>query len=110
MPAPRRSRVGGSVPWATRRVPLVATIPTWMEGARCTETDPEIFFPLKGESAKPAKKICLSCEQRVVCLEWAVATDQDEFGVLGGKTAQQRRKDKRDALKAADATPLEVAV
>ena len=110
MPAPRRRNERGSLPWATHRELPPLNIPEWMEGARCRETDPEVFFPPQGTSAKTAKKICMSCEERVTCLDWALETGQDEFGVLGGKTPPQRRKLKREALTAAaaqEAAPME---
>ncbi len=105
MPAPRKTRERGSVPWAARRETPSLTTPEWMEGAACRnpQIDPEVFFPPKGESATPGKTVCLSCPERATCLDWAMETGQDEFGTLGGKTAQERRKLKRDALKAAAA-------
>ena len=44
----------------------------WQERALCAQTDPEAFFPEKGGSTREAKKVCLSCEVRVECLEYAL--------------------------------------
>lgn len=60
-------------------------------GGSCAESDPDAWFPEKGDSPRLAKLICLSCPIRSECLEWAMRTD-DRFGVWGGMTAQERRK------------------
>ena len=41
----------------------------WQERALCAQTDPEAFFPEKGGSTREAKKVCMTCEVRVECLE-----------------------------------------
>ena len=43
----------------------------WQERALCAQTDPEAFFPEKGGSTREAKKVCLTCEVRGDCLEYA---------------------------------------
>ena len=43
----------------------------WQERALCAQTDPEAFFPEKGGSTREAKRVCLSCEVRGECLEYA---------------------------------------
>ena len=58
--------------------------------ALCAEVDPELFFPLKGESAKPAKRICEKCVEKDACLEDALEKG-DRFGVRGGKSERERR-------------------
>ena len=44
----------------------------WQERALCAQTDPEAFFPEKGGSTREAKKVCLSCDVRGECLEYAL--------------------------------------
>ena len=44
----------------------------WQERALCAQTDPEAFFPEKGGSTREAKRICLGCEVRSECLEYAL--------------------------------------
>ncbi len=61
------------------------------ENGVCAETDPEAFFPEKGESTKEAKKVCRSCDIREDCLEIALDTKQ-RFGVWGGFSEPERRK------------------
>lgn len=68
----------------------------WRDQARCAEVDPEIFFPEKGGSTRPAKKVCAGCEVRTPCLEDAL-TRNDRFGIYGGLSEQERRKLKRGA-------------
>ena len=54
----------------------------WQERGLCIQTDPEAFFPEKGGSTREAKKVCLSCEVRSDCLEYALESDES-FGVWG---------------------------
>jgi len=66
----------------------------WQDRALCAETDPEIFFPEKGGTTAPAKKVCRSCDVRAECLEYAL--DHDEgFGVFGGFSERERRQFQR---------------
>ena len=51
----------------------------WQERALCAQTDPEAFFPEKGGSTREAKKICVGCEVRGECLEYALVNGE-KFG------------------------------
>jgi WhiB family redox-sensing transcriptional regulator len=62
----------------------------WWDRALCSQTDPEAFFPEKGGSTAASKRVCLSCEVRTECLEYALANDE-RFGVWGGKSERERR-------------------
>lgn len=62
---------------------------TWMDSARCAETDPDAFFPDKGESAKAARKVCGSCEVQAECLEYALKNDY-RYGIYGGASPRER--------------------
>ncbi len=68
----------------------------WQDRALCAQTDPEAFFPEKGGSTREAKQVCLSCEVRSECLEYALANDE-RFGIWGGLSERERRKLKRSA-------------
>ena len=46
--------------------------PGWQERGLCAQTDPEAFFPEKGGSTREAKKVCLTCDVRQDCLEYAL--------------------------------------
>ena len=69
----------------------------WQERALCAQTDPEAFFPEKGGSTREAKRVCLSCEVRVECLDYALANDE-RFGIWGGLSERERRRVKKHAV------------
>jgi WhiB family transcriptional regulator, redox-sensing transcriptional regulator len=69
---------------------------SWQEQALCAQTDPEAFFPEKGGSTREAKRVCLSCEVKAECLEYALAHDE-RFGIWGGLSERERRKLKKRA-------------
>lgn len=66
----------------------------WQDRALCAQTDPEAFFPEKGGSTREAKRICLGCEVRDECLEYALANDE-RFGIWGGLSERERRRLKK---------------
>jgi len=69
----------------------------WQERALCAQTDPEAFFPEKGGSTREAKRICLGCEVRSECLEYALEHDE-RFGIWGGLSERERRKLKKHVV------------
>jgi len=69
----------------------------WQERALCAQTDPEAFFPEKGGSTREAKRICLGCDVRDACLEYALANDE-RFGIWGGLSERERRRLKRGII------------
>ena len=69
----------------------------WQERSLCAQTDPEAFFPEKGGSTREAKRVCLSCEVRVECLDYALAKDE-RFGIWGGLSERERRRVKKRAV------------
>ena len=69
----------------------------WQERALCAQTDPEAFFPEKGGSTREAKKVCIGCDVRGECLEYALANDE-RFGIWGGLSEDERRKLKKRAV------------
>ena len=70
---------------------------TWQERALCAQTDPEAFFPEKGGSTREAKRVCMSCEVRAECLDYALAKDE-RFGIWGGLSERERRRVKKQAV------------
>lgn len=68
----------------------------WQERALCAQTDPEAFFPEKGGSTREAKRVCLTCDVRGECLDYALAHDE-RFGIWGGLSERERRKLKKRA-------------
>jgi WhiB family transcriptional regulator, redox-sensing transcriptional regulator len=66
----------------------------WQQQALCAQTDPEAFFPEKGGSTREAKRICVGCEVKADCLEYALGQDE-RFGIWGGLSERERRRLKR---------------
>ncbi|ORU97567.1 WhiB [Mycobacterium bohemicum] len=77
--------------------PLPLPADQWQDRALCAQTDPEAFFPEKGGSTREAKKICLGCEVRHECLEYALEHDE-RFGIWGGLSERERRRLKRGII------------
>ena len=98
-----RERLGlaGLLPGAVNTMEQQADVDdgalSWQERALCAQTDPEAFFPEKGGSTREAKKVCLSCDVRAECLEYALAHDE-RFGIWGGLSERERRKLKKRAV------------
>jgi WhiB family redox-sensing transcriptional regulator len=62
----------------------------WRELAACRGSDLEVFFPERGESAEPARRVCAACPVRQACLDYAI-TNRIAYGVWGGLTERERR-------------------
>lgn len=74
-------------------LPTLAADPAeldWQDRALCAEVDPELFFPTVGESPRLAKQVCMRCEVRSDCLEYALQHNE-RFGVWGGKSERERQ-------------------
>lgn len=69
-------------------------MPEWMTWAGCRDTDPDVFYPIEGGSAEPAKGICARCPVESECLEFAL-TEGEDLGVWGGMSERERRRLKR---------------
>lgn len=63
----------------------------WRSSALCSQTDPELFWPDQGVSAEPAIKICMACDVRPECLEFALVEGIQD-GVYGGMSSRARTK------------------
>lgn len=94
-PVPLDARAIGSK--AVRPMMKVGHEPSWQDIALCPQTDPEIFFPEKGGSTKEAKRVCMGCEVRDACLDYALENDE-MFGVWGGLSGRERRRLKHDII------------
>lgn len=71
----------------------------WVQRARCRDEDPELFFPVGTsgpalEQIERARAVCMQCEVREECLEWALASGQDA-GVWGGTSEEERKAMRR---------------
>ncbi len=63
---------------------------SWQEEALCAQTDPEAFYPTKGQSPQAALAVCSRCPVRAACLEYALAAGE-RYGVWGGTVPEERR-------------------
>ncbi len=76
----------------------------WRSQAACLSVDPELFFPIGNTGpaiaqATEAKRVCALCEVQEICLRWAMSNNQDA-GVWGGLSEEERRSKKRRAARA----------
>lgn len=68
----------------------------WWTRAACTDVDPDLFYPERGESAQPAKMVCARCPVRKPCLADALAMPPGlDEGIRAGLSAKQRRAIRR---------------
>jgi WhiB family redox-sensing transcriptional regulator len=63
------------------------------ESALCAQVDPELFFPEKGQPSTAARVVCARCPVTALCL--ATFGPLVDHGVVGGRTAQERRLARR---------------
>jgi WhiB family redox-sensing transcriptional regulator len=96
-----------SAPWADGRQfslhwEAVLTDTSWQDKGRCAEVDPEAWFPEKGGSAAPAKKICRGCPVVQECLEYALTNDI-VWGIWGATSPKERRRLRRSRAQEAAA-------
>jgi WhiB family redox-sensing transcriptional regulator len=68
----------------------------WMADGLCAQTDPEAFFPGRGEPGRAAKAVCAACPVRAACLSYALE-HSERFGVWGGTSERERRSLRRFA-------------
>lgn len=64
----------------------------WQNEAACIGSDPDLFFPERGESVREAKAICRGCPVRAECLEHGMG---EKFGIWGGYSERERRAMRR---------------
>ena len=68
---------------------------SWRAEAECRDLNPNLFFPVgvpgpAVDQIATAMEICSMCSVRSECLEFAITSNQ-EFGVWGGTSAEERR-------------------
>jgi WhiB family redox-sensing transcriptional regulator len=72
----------------------------WMEQARCREVGLHVFFPEvmppqeMTATIKAAKRVCARCEVINECLAFGI---NEQHGVWGGTTPEERRRLRRHA-------------
>ena len=62
----------------------------WRELAACRGSDLEVFFPGRGETAEPARRVCAACPVCQPCLDYAI-TNRITHGIWGGLAERERR-------------------
>jgi WhiB family transcriptional regulator, redox-sensing transcriptional regulator len=67
----------------------------WLDLAACKDSDPELFFPERGEKAKgqAAKQVCASCQVQQQCRDLAVRSArsrEEDHGIFAGTTPHER--------------------
>lgn len=88
---------------AARTMSKAAKSDRWRQLASCRSTNPDLFFPvgttgLAVDHIQAAKAVCGQCPVNAVCLEFALATNQDS-GVWGGTSEDERRSLRRQWLR-----------
>lgn len=70
----------------------------WMVDAACAQTDPDAWFPHKGdmETALAAVSICHTCPVLAECREYALSLPGNPDGIWGGLSAQRRKIIRRE--------------
>jgi WhiB family redox-sensing transcriptional regulator len=62
----------------------------WRALAACRGADLHLFFPGRGESAEPARRVCAGCPVREPCLDYALRHGITH-GIWGGLAERDRR-------------------
>lgn len=80
------------------------TTDRWQDRANCRGLDPNLFFPVRGETAERAKQVCSGCVVRRQCLEYALRQPpcgygyaQRVGGIWGGTSANERKRMRQTA-------------
>jgi Transcription factor WhiB len=88
-------------PIPTAFIPLdiggLPVTPGWAQSALCAQTDPDAWFPEKGDSTKAVKQTCARCEVRLDCLNDALNDGETDYGVRGGFSARERHRMRMEA-------------
>ena len=65
-----------------------------LEGASCSQSDPEVFFPDVGrvDLTRLAKKICRNCVELEPCTIDAIENNYDQYGIQAGLTGRERAR------------------
>lgn len=80
----------------------------WSAYGTCTQMNGDLWFPEPGADASLAKELCAECPVLTQCREYALRSE-DEYGVMGGLTARQRRDMRAEMRRAGELPPREPA-
>jgi WhiB family redox-sensing transcriptional regulator len=87
-----------SVPMAVLLTQIASEL-EWQEQALCAQSDPEAWFPERGDSPQAAKRICRRCPVKAECLDYAL-DNRIRWGVWGGLTDRERQHARRGQVAA----------
>lgn len=92
-----------------RTLRVVEPVEQWRNEANCRDTNPDLFFPSKGDvdGLRQARAVCRGCVVSVDCLEFALAAGE-KFGVWAG-TLYQGPNGRREMLKRRRLSTVELA-
>lgn len=62
-----------------------------MAQGNCRDQPPDLFFPSDGVGVEVAKRVCVDCPVKSLCLEYAMESHIDH-GVWGGTSERERRR------------------
>lgn len=102
-----RSRCADTLTAMMLQLAGVADLPRrsdWRLRAACAHVDPELFYPPKGGTSRPAIRVCAACPVRADCLRSAIE-HAEPYGIWGGATANQRRVLRRRARRVLNRSP-----
>jgi WhiB family redox-sensing transcriptional regulator len=78
--------------------PHLPTPPEWTRDALCAQTDPDAWFPEKGDRNAAALAVCNGipggrppCPVREKCLKYALDNDE-RWGIWAGTTQKDRQR------------------
>lgn len=63
----------------------------WMAQGSCADKSPSLFFPSDGVGVEVAKRVCVDCPVKSMCLEYAL-DNRIDHGVWGGTSERERRR------------------
>ena len=70
----------------------------WREQASCRGMDVSVFVPSTGKRGRPvaneykkARAICEQCKVKISCLNFALTSGFNEFGIFGGLSPKARQ-------------------
>jgi WhiB family redox-sensing transcriptional regulator len=95
----RARAVTGRLPRYTDLTAPACFAARWRQQAACHGTDLNLFYPERGQSAKPARQVCARCPVRQPCLEYALS-NRITSGIWGGLTERERRPLQSDWIQA----------
>ena len=64
--------------------------PAWHQHAARAGTDPDLFFPGRGQPITDARRVCATCPVKAECLDYAIRNGET-IGVWGGTLERERR-------------------